>query len=55
MPPLTPSATPGKPAVIRIEGLDDGPREIPFREPQPWSRHLDRGTLRRAPRAGTLV
>jgi hypothetical protein len=27
-------ATPRKPAVIRIEGLDEGVREIPYREPQ---------------------
>jgi hypothetical protein len=26
--------TPAKPAVIRIEGLDDGPREIPYPDPQ---------------------
>jgi hypothetical protein len=27
-------AAPNKPAVIRIEGLDEGPREIPFPDPQ---------------------
>jgi len=32
-PVLTPVPVPAKPAVIRIEGLDDGPREIPFPDP----------------------
>jgi len=31
---LAPAPTPAKPAVIRIEGLDDGPREIPYQDPQ---------------------
>jgi hypothetical protein len=31
---LTPLPTPAKPGVIRIEGLDDGPREIPFHPDQ---------------------
>ena len=29
-----PVATPGKPSVIRIEGLDEGTREIPYQDPQ---------------------
>jgi hypothetical protein len=29
-----PPPVPAKPGVIRIEGLDEGPREIPFLEPQ---------------------
>jgi len=29
-PATKPAAAPEKPGVIRIEGLDDGPREIPF-------------------------
>ena len=29
-----PAATPAKPSVIRIEGLDEGTREIPFQDPQ---------------------
>jgi hypothetical protein len=33
-PAPTPIATPPKPAVIRIEGLDDGPREIPYQDPR---------------------
>ena len=33
-PVLTPIPAPAKPAVIRIEGLDDGPREIPFPDQQ---------------------
>lgn len=33
-PALTPIPAPAKPAVIRIEGLDDGPREIPFPDQQ---------------------
>jgi hypothetical protein len=33
-PGLIPIPAPAKPAVIRIEGLDDGPREIPFPDPQ---------------------
>jgi hypothetical protein len=34
--PIPVVATPPKPAVIRIEGLDEGPREIPFQDrPQP--------------------
>ena len=32
-PPVTPvPAAPAKPSVIRIEGLDEGPREVPYRE-----------------------
>jgi hypothetical protein len=31
---LTPIPAPAKPPVIRIEGLDDGPREIPYPGPQ---------------------
>jgi hypothetical protein len=31
---LVPAPMPAKPGVIRIEGLDDGPREIPIRDPQ---------------------
>jgi len=31
---LTPIPTPAKPGVIRIEGLDDGPREIPYQAPR---------------------
>ncbi len=31
---LTPIPAPVKPATIRIEGLDDGPREIPFSDAQ---------------------
>jgi hypothetical protein len=35
-PPAPIPVTPPKPAVIRIEGLDEGPREIPYRDrPQP--------------------
>jgi hypothetical protein len=33
-PPLAPSVDPSKPAVIRIEGLDEGTREIPFQNPE---------------------
>jgi hypothetical protein len=33
-PPLTPSSTPSKPAMIRIEGLDEGTREIPYQDPE---------------------
>lgn len=33
--PAAPVAVPGKPGVIRIEGLDDGPREIPYPDRQP--------------------
>jgi len=33
-PALTPIPAPAKPAVIRIEGLDDGPREIPVPDQQ---------------------
>jgi hypothetical protein len=32
--PGSPQPATGKPAVIRIEGLDDGPREIPYPDPQ---------------------
>ena len=32
--PAPDKAVSGKPAMIRIEGLDEGPREIPFEEPQ---------------------
>jgi hypothetical protein len=32
-PALTPAVAPSKPAMIRIEGLDDGPREIPYPAP----------------------
>jgi hypothetical protein len=33
-PAATPAPAPEKPGVIRIEGLDDGPREIPFPDHQ---------------------
>src|SRR5580658_8357289 len=33
-PAITPVTTPSKPGVIRIEGLDEGTREIPFQDPQ---------------------
>lgn len=34
-PVLAPASAPPKPAVIRIEGLDEGTREVPFQQPQP--------------------
>jgi hypothetical protein len=34
VPPAPVPPVPGKPGVIRIEGLDDGPREIPFPDHQ---------------------
>jgi hypothetical protein len=33
-PPPSPGAPPSKPAVIRIEGLDEGTREIPYPHPE---------------------
>ena len=33
-PAITPVTTPSKPGVIRIEGLDEGTREIPFQDPR---------------------
>jgi hypothetical protein len=33
-PAVTPATTPSKPGVIRIEGLDEGTREIPFQAPE---------------------
>jgi hypothetical protein len=33
-PAITPVTAPSKPGVIRIEGLDEGTREIPFQDPQ---------------------
>jgi len=31
-PVITPAPVPSRPATIRIEGLDDGPREVPYHE-----------------------